>query len=127
MAVKKAHQTERLLLDEGLPNRRYFPALNRRHAVRHVHELKLSGRPDSVIYQRAAAEHRLIVTFNTKDYAKLLRAGLPTVIGLSMQLSSRQIDLKLSALLKRLRPRDRLGRVLKVSRNSQAAAVIGHP
>lgn len=109
----------RLLLDEGLPLRREFPVLNDRANVRHVHDYKLGGAADTTVYATATAEQRIVVTFNLRHYARFVSTSSPSVIGLTMQLTTKQIDRKLTALIRRLRPTDGVGRVFRISQGTR--------
>lgn len=64
----------KLLLDEGLPPRRYFPKLNAYYNIKHIkHDLNHAGITDKSVYQLAHDSGRLLVVFNTKDFFKVTR------------------------------------------------------
>jgi hypothetical protein len=92
-----------VLLDEGFPPRSYFPRLNQRFDVKHVKiDLKKIGLPDEEVHALAAANKRLIVTYNTKDFKRLAQESPDTgVIGVSALMPYAHIDNKLTALLTR--------------------------
>src|SRR2546423_11782006 len=59
----------KLLLDENMPARRKFALLNRLFDVKHLaFDLRKGGFPDAQVYQEAVKMHRLIITFNGKDF-----------------------------------------------------------
>lgn len=92
-----------LLLDEGFHIPSFFPRLRNYFNVKHItHDLKYIGLSDWKVYQLGVAQHRLIVTYNEKDF-KALAAQSPDsgVLGVSPNLSVEQIDTKLTALLMR--------------------------
>ena len=91
----------KLLLDEGFPPRPNFPRLNSRFDVRHVSvDLNHSGLKDRDVYLLAVKLKRIVVTFNDKDFKDYASSDTGSgVIGISANLSSEQIDKKLTALL----------------------------
>lgn len=102
----------KLLLDEGLPPRNRFKILNSRHNLKHVkHDLGKSGISDEKVWGLAIKEGRLVITYNVKDFRKLVKTSKQSgVIGISTNLSVDQIDKKLTALLSRSKKNDLYGR-----------------
>src|SRR6266567_2875929 len=96
----------KLLLDENMPARRRFPLLNQLFDVKHLaFDLRKGGLPDAQVYHQAAAMHRLIITFNGKDFRDLAHKSQETgIIYPSNNLTNEQLDTKLVALLLRSSP-----------------------
>ncbi len=73
----------RWLLDEMLPPDTVAELNRRGHDAATVADLGLAGQPDPVIFDRAVAEGRLVVTENIADFAvlldQLLRNNQPVV------------------------------------------------
>jgi hypothetical protein len=95
----------KVLLDEGFPPRIYFPRVNQRFDVKHVkHDLGKISLPDEKVYALAAAQKRLIVTYNAKDFRRLAANSTDTgVIGVSALMPYAHVDNKLTALLTKSR------------------------
>ena len=98
--VKRFYK-HKLLLDENMPQRQYFPVLNQHFDVKHIAaDFRKSGLPDPQVYDLARSEHRLLITYNHKDFRDLaLRSKDTGVIGVSPNMSLAHIDNKLTALL----------------------------
>lgn len=108
----------RILLDEGLPPRNFYPELNSRHDVKHiVHELSRSGIKDPPLYELANIEKRLIVVFNTKDFKPLIRSNKISVISLSNNLTNKEADLKICKALRELSSSQIHGCLISVSKS----------
>lgn len=91
----------KLLLDENLPPKNKLIRLNNRFNIRHVvHDYHTSGLPDKEIFRIAEKEGRIIITLNERDFIgnSRKRSGL---IGLSPNLSTEEIDKKVTSLLTR--------------------------
>jgi hypothetical protein len=102
----------KLLLDENMPPRTDFKRLNHIFDVKHISiDLNKSGLLDEKVHKEAAKLHRLVVTFNGDDFKSLV-AKLKTtgILYVSDNLSSEQIDTKLTALLLRSTPNSLYGR-----------------
>jgi len=90
----------KLLLDEQVSPRQYFPRLNEHFDVKHIkHDLNRAGLPDPQVYELAVKQGRIILTKNTKDFRPLLRDDSPGIIGLPETWSLSRVDTKLTALL----------------------------
>lgn len=111
----------KLLLDEGFHLKQRLPILNSRFNVKHVSaDYKLKGLPDPQVFQLAIRDSRLLITYNSKDFEKLIEetpAG--GVIGISSYLSVGQIDKKLTALLNRSTKKSLLGKLTIISGESE--------
>ncbi len=106
----------KLLLDEGFPYRNSFKALNNYFNVRHIkQDFGLEGVPDEEVYKLASEEERLLITFNVRDFRPLIKQRRPTVIGISPVLTNKQIDIKLTAILRKLKPEDLKGKFFKIN------------
>src|SRR5947208_1042065 len=102
MSKKRFHK-HKLLLDENMQPRKFFPRLNCLFDIKHISlDLKQRGLRDAHVYQFSAKAKRLLVTFNGDDFKHLSRTSTETgVISLSENLPLEQLDKKLTALLQR--------------------------
>lgn len=102
----------KLLLDENMPARRKFALLNHLFDVKHVaFDLRKGGLRDAEVYQEAVKMHRLIVTFNGKDFKPMAANAKETgVIFVSQNVPNEQLDTKLVALLIRSTPNALFGK-----------------
>jgi hypothetical protein len=90
----------KLLLDEHLYHRRLYPLLNAHFDVRHIQDdLHQGGLADSLVYELAQAQGRIILTSNVKDFRPLLTKDSPGIIGIPQAWSPARLDTKLTALL----------------------------
>src|SRR5918992_5519052 len=91
----------KLLLDENMPPRQRFPRLNSRFDLKHIRDdFNQIGIKDPAVYDIAAKQNRLIITFNGRDFIKLVSKSAQTgVINVSANLRYEQIDTKLTAFL----------------------------
>lgn len=107
----------KLLLDEGVPIRTYFPRLNSVHNLKHiVKDLKKSGIKDPEVFSIAKKLKRLVVTYNYRDFQNLLSNTKDTgVVGVSTNLSLEQTDKKISALLSKKLPGELYGKTHYIS------------
>jgi predicted nuclease of predicted toxin-antitoxin system len=113
---QKFHK-HKLLLDENMPPRRYFPRLNHLFDVKHIAvDLKQGGISDEAVYKEAARTQRLIVTFNGDDFKHLAGTSTQTgVLAVSDNLPNEHIDKKLVALLLRSTPNALFGKFTSVT------------
>lgn len=107
----------KLLLDENLPPRKLFRRLNSRHTLKHiVHDFHEAGLKDPDVYSFASKRNLLIVTFNERDFFPLTNKSQKTgIISISPNLSTDQIDKKLTSLLSRRQPKELYGTFNKLS------------
>ena len=73
----------RLLLDENVSPSAVDPLAEAGHDVYHLRDRGLIGQPDHLIWRRAIAESRVLVTINARDFIRLaereeLHGGLIT-------------------------------------------------
>lgn len=113
----KRFYRHKLLLDENFPIRKHFPSLNRKFDVRHIGaDLNQEGLSDFKVYTLACKEKRIIVTRNIKDFEDLAIMGNDTgVIGVSPNLTFKQVDIKLTALLNKSTKKSLFGKITKIS------------
>ncbi|MBI4948328.1 DUF5615 family PIN-like protein [Candidatus Berkelbacteria bacterium] len=111
------HPKPKILLDESLPGRDKFPQLNSYCNCKHVNEFSLNGATDPVVYDKAITEKRILVTFNIKDFKKLVidNSSGPSVIGLSTRLSYEQIDKKVLSKVKNLTESEFVGKYFSIT------------
>ncbi len=107
----------KLLLDEGFFRRHRLAKLNQLYNVKHITgDFHKEGLSDPDVVEIAKKENRLVVTYNEKDFRTLANKSKETgVIGISDNLSAKQIDTKLTALLKQSNPKDLFGRFTPLS------------
>lgn len=113
----KRFYKHKLLLDENFPIRIHFSTLNSRFDVKHVGaDLNQEGSSDPEVYALARKEGRLIVTRNIKDFQELaLKSNDTGVIGVSPNLTFKQVDKKLTALLKKTTKKSLFGKLTTIS------------
>ncbi len=107
---KKFHK-HKILLDENIAQRSSLSLLNSLFDVKHIRDdLHKAGASDKEVYNIAVEQGRIIVTENWSDFLPLLKtkndAGL---IGVGSKNNS-IVDSKLTALLKRTRPKSLAGK-----------------
>lgn len=115
--MTKRFYKHKLLLDENFPARSFFPLLNHRFDVKHVAmDLNLGSLSDPKIFALAQRKNRLLVTYNTKDFVKLVEKNTKTgLIGVSANLPPDQVDKKLTALLSKSGSRTLFGKITFIS------------
>lgn len=108
----------KLLLDESIPYRNYFPRVNSRFDVKHIKEdLKKGGISDKKVYELAIKLKRLLIVFNTKDFKPLASKNKNTgIIGVSQNMSTGEIDKKLNSLLSKSKSKSLYGRFTLLSK-----------
>lgn len=98
--MPRSFYKHKLVLDEHLPPRQFFPRLNEHFDVKHIkHDLHCGGMDDPSIHELAVEQGRIILTTNVKDFRPLLREDSPGVIGIPETWSSARLDTKLTSLL----------------------------
>lgn len=115
--MPKRFHKHKLLLDENISPREAFPLLNSRFNVKHVAmDFKLDSLPDPEVYKVACKEKRLLITYNVKDFKGLIQdSGDAGIIGISPNLSLKQIDKKLTSLLTRASRKELFGKLTMIS------------
>ena len=91
----------RLLLDEGLYPRKLLSRTNNRHNVRHIkHDLHREGISDKDVYAIAVAQNRIVITYNSRDFKKLVKqSNKAGVIGVTQRLIPDNLDKRLNSML----------------------------
>src|SRR5258706_14871081 len=98
--MPKRFYKHKVLLDENMPPRIYFPRLNAHFDIKHIrHDLNLPAISDLEIYDLAVAQSRIILTLNIKHF--ILLAGTKTDAGIIGLTGSNwtSIDTRLTSLL----------------------------
>lgn len=115
--MPKRFYKHKLLLDENLPKRQYFPLTNSHFDLKHIAaDYKESGLTDLKVYERAVEEERIVVTNNIKDFKELANLNKKAgVIGITPNLSTGDIDKKLTALLRKTTPKELYGKYTSIS------------
>jgi len=108
----------KLLFDEGISPRKYFPSLNNRYDIKHIkHDLHKEGSTDKDIYVIACKQKRIIITYNIGDFRKLVAQSKDAgVIEVTQGLTPKQIDTKLNALLSRSSAKSLYGKYTPLAR-----------
>ena len=116
----RKHKRYKLLLDESLPPRTFYPQANNLHDLKHIkHDLHRGGISDREVYQIASIQNRLVVVFNKKDFKPLVQATKPSIVFLSPALSNKQVDLKLCKMLGGLTKSELTGHLIYLSNRKQ--------
>lgn len=111
--MTKRFYKHKILLDENVHYRAYFPILNSLFNVKHITEdYHQVGLDDPAVYKYAINVGRIIVTFNVKDFDELALTSKETgVVGISFHMSVEVIDKKLTALFRRAMRKSLLGKL----------------
>ncbi len=108
----------KLLLDEGLSLAKSYPKLNNIYNLKHiVHDLNQSRIKDKPLYDLATREERILIVFNVKDFRHLIKMNGISVIALSENLSNKEADLKITKLLKDIKPNQTKGHLISISKS----------
>ncbi len=115
--MPKKFVKHKLLFDENMHPRSYFPSLNDKFNLKHIAaDYKKSSLPDPQVYELAKKENRLLITYNVKDFKDLAKQSSETgIIGISPNLSLEQIDKKLTALLMSATEKELRGKMTMIS------------
>jgi predicted nuclease of predicted toxin-antitoxin system len=114
--MPKSPHKFKLLLDENVEARSYFPKLNDFHNVKHlVGDYKKDGLKDPEVFEYAKKEKRILVTYNYTDFTKMDFSKNTGVIGISHALSLSDIDKKLMSFLRSKSENDLYGKVHIIS------------
>ena len=110
----------KLLLDENFPARTKLPKLNELYDVKHLRDdLGITSITDPQVYAVAVKQCRLVVTFNAEDFRPLAEKRAESgVIGISTNLTNKQIDTKLVAFLRKQPPKRLYGAFHYISAES---------
>jgi hypothetical protein len=94
--MPKSFFKHKILLDEHLYHRRAYLKTQRTfRCEKHKACLNQGGMDDSLIYELAVKQGRIILTTNVKDFRPLLREDSAGVIGIPETWSTGRIDTKL--------------------------------
>ena len=116
----KKHKRYKLLLDESLPPRNFYPVTNNLHNIRHIkHDFNKGGISDQKVYDLARSSKRIVVVFNKKDFKKLIEKNKPSIILLTTSLPNSQADLKICKALKGLRNDEKEGCLIYISQRKE--------
>lgn len=103
--MPKRFYKHRLLLDENMPPRQSLALLNEYFDIKHIkHDLKYPGLEDIYVYELAQKQKRVVLTFNTKDFRRLIGKNSLGVIGLPATWATPKLDTKLTSLLMKHSP-----------------------
>lgn len=103
----------KILLDENVHYRAYFPTLNSLFDVKHITEdYNQVALADPQVYKFAVKEGRTLITFNIKDFRDLATTSKKIgVVGISSNMPIDTIDKKLSALFRKASAKFLLGKL----------------
>ena len=106
----------KLLLDEGFHLRSRLPITNSRFNIKHVSaDFGKSSLPDPEVYLLAHKQGRILITYNVKDFKKLVDKKMAGIIGISPNLPLSQIDKKLTALLMKNTKKKHWGKLMMIN------------
>jgi hypothetical protein len=110
--MSKGFYKHKVLLDENMPQRAFFPRLNNRFNIKHVRDDFHRGSiGDPEVYDLAVLQGRILVTYNIKHFRSLAGSKNDAgIIGVSPNLTPAQVDTKLTALLTKSTPGTLLGK-----------------
>jgi predicted nuclease of predicted toxin-antitoxin system len=116
--MPKRFPKHKLLLDEHLLHRRYYPVLNEHFDVKHVAmDLKGASLEDPDVYDLAVQTGRILITRNDNDFRPLVGTKQDAgVIAIPPHTPAAQVDTALAALLMRHGPRYFAGQLRNLSR-----------
>lgn len=114
--VKRQFYKHKILLDENFYVRSYLPKLNSKFTVKHIaKDLNHSSWSDLKIFQFAAKNKYILVTFNIKDFVEFAELNEDFgVIGISTNLNEEEIDKKLTSLFTKSSERSLFGKVTNI-------------
>ncbi|MFD7261325.1 DUF5615 family PIN-like protein [Streptomyces sp. NPDC059874] len=99
--MSKPYHKHKLLFDEGMPPRRWYPRLNEHFDVKHIaHDYDMAGADDKDVYALAYKQQRIIVTINRDDFEHLVGTREDAgAISVPDGHSAARVDGKLTSLL----------------------------
>ncbi|HTE22597.1 MAG TPA: DUF5615 family PIN-like protein [Candidatus Limnocylindria bacterium] len=105
----------KFLLDEGLPPRQRLKSCNQTWNMKHIaSDYKLGGASDKTVYALASDENRIVITFNGKDFKKLVTPRSPSVIDVSHKVPPGKLDSLIHKSIVNMQPGDLLDKVVSV-------------
>lgn len=106
----------RIVLDSAFAKLSFFPILSKRAKLFHcVYDFGLSRQAsDEDIYQKAYENNCFVLTVNFDDFKKLIKDKNPGILGIESQLTTANMDKKVSEFLKGKNPDDFLGKATKI-------------
>lgn len=107
----------KILLDENVYYRAYFPILNSLFDVKHITEdYHQVGLKDPQVYKYAVSLERMIITFNIKDFRELATTSKKIgVVGISSNMPANVIDKKLTTLFRKATHKSLLGKLTTIT------------
>ena len=114
--MPKKFYKHKLLFDENVPPRLYFPNLNQYFDVKHIRDdLKKGKAIDKNVYDIAVSLGRIIITSNIKDFRPLAGSKKDAgIIGIPDHLLAHQLDTKLTAFFKKTNPKILAGKYVSL-------------
>lgn len=107
----------KILLDENVHYRSYFPTFNSLFDVKHITEdYNQIALKDPDVYKYAVKEKRMLVTFNIKDFRELAKISKKIgVVGISSNMPIDVIDKKLTAFFRKASEKSLLGKLIAIT------------
>lgn len=106
----------KFLLDEGLPPRKVLKSCNQTWNIKHVRDdFGLGGATDIAVFEVAKKENRILITFNTKDFRKLLSKHDPSILDISSKIPTDKLDALIMKQVMSLGSSDLNGKIFKVT------------
>lgn len=114
--LKKKTKKFRIVVDSAFAQLSFFPKLSKKAKLFHcVYDFSLSRQAeDKDIYQRANENNCFVLTVNFKDFKKLVKPHGPGVLGVESQLTTAQMDEKVSQFITRKDPENYIGKAIKI-------------
>ncbi|WP_159024596.1 DUF5615 family PIN-like protein [Streptomyces scabiei] len=114
--MPKSFHKHKLLFDEGMPPRRWYPRLNEHFDVKHIaHDFNMAGADDADIYDFSCKQQRIIVTINRDDFMALVGTREDAgAISVPDGHNAARVDGKLTSLLMRKTPKFFEGRLISL-------------
>lgn len=115
--MTKRFYKHKILLDENVHYRSYFPTLNKLFDVKHITEdYNQIALKDPDVYKYAVKEERILVTFNIKDFRELAKTSKKIgVIGISSNMPLNIIDKRLTAFFRKASEKSLLGKLTTIT------------
>lgn len=114
--ITKKRRKFRFLLDSAFAAPDKFTKLSKKAKLIHpVIDLGLSPQTaDKDIYQKAIENKCFVLTINFKDFRRIVKHGMPSVIGINSQLSNDAIDKLVTNFISEKNPDDYLEKAIKI-------------
>ena len=108
----------KLLLNEGIYPKKSLKRINKRYSIKHIkQDLHMGGAKDQEVYDIACKQKRIIITYNTIHFRKLVKKSTYTgIIGITQGMTPDELDKKLNSLLSRTSEKSFYGKYTSLNR-----------